>query len=334
VQRTTEQEDLESVHRILLGAKRASANAALIGDKRFLLNDSRTAFIMYQISGRSWVALGDPVGPRAEQEDLSWQFRELCDRFDAWPVFYQVSDLVLPIYIDMGLTLSKLGEEALVPLEHFSLDGKERANLRHAHNRAIRDGASFAVVPSRDVPALLPELQSISSHWLDRKAATEKGFSLGRFTPGYVAQFDCAVVRVDGRIVAFANLWQAPTGGEVSIDLMRYDDGAPKGVMDYLLTEAMFWGRDSGFAWFNLGMAPLSGLESHALATSWHRIGGLIFRHAEDFYSFEGLRQFKEKFLPVWRPHYLACPGGLALPRVVLDSTILISGSLSGIVAR
>jgi phosphatidylglycerol lysyltransferase len=327
-------EDMESVRRILDGAAWATANAALIGDKRFLFNESRTAFIMYQVSGRSWVALGDPVGPGGEREALSWQFRELCDRFDGWPVFYQVSDAALPIYIDMGLTLSKLGEEGLVPLEHFSLEGRERADFRQARNRAQRDGADFAVVPRSEVPAIVPALKAISDAWLEHKGAAEKGFSLGRFTPEYVTQFDCAVVRVAGEIVAFANLWQAPAGRELSIDLMRYGENAPKSVMDYLFAELMLWARDRGFAWFNLGMAPLSGLESNPLAPLWHRVGGLIFRHADDFYNFEGLRHYKEKFAPVWRPHYLASPGGLALPRVILDSSILISGGLTKIVSR
>jgi phosphatidylglycerol lysyltransferase len=238
------------------------------------------------------------------------------------------------MYIDMGLALSKLGEEALVSLEGFSLDGKERADFRQARNRALKSGASFSVLPRGEVPGLIPVFKAISDSWLARKGAAEKGFSLGRFTPQYISQFDCAVVRVAGEIVAFANLWQAPAGKELSIDLMRYDERAPKGIMDYLFAELMLWAGEHGYAWLNLGMAPLSGLESHPLAPLWHRAGGLIFRHAEDFYNFEGLRHYKEKFLPTWRPHYLASPGGLALPRVFLDSSILISGGLTKIVSR
>ncbi|MEZ5486405.1 MAG: phosphatidylglycerol lysyltransferase domain-containing protein [Steroidobacteraceae bacterium] len=50
-------------------------------------------------------------------------------------------------------------------------------------------------------------------------------------------------------------------------------------------------------------------------------------RHGEHFYHFEGLRQYKEKFHPQWRPRYLASLGGLALPRVLMDVTTLIAGS-------
>jgi phosphatidylglycerol lysyltransferase len=110
---------------------------------------------------------------------------------------------------------------------------------------------------------------------------------------------------------------------------MRHTASAPHGVMDFLFTELMLWGRSQGYRWFNLGMAPLAGLEQHRLAPAWHKIGRFVYQHGEEFYNFEGLRQYKEKFLPEWRPRYLAAPGRLALPRVLFDVTTLISGSVT-----
>ncbi len=326
--------DWPAVRRVVASARDSSANAALIGDKRLLFNADSTGFVMYQVSGASWIALGDPVGPPEQRAALAWQFRELCDRHGAWPSFYQVTDESLPIYIDMGLTLAKLGEDARVPLHEFSLEGSARASLRQEHRRGLRSGASFAVLAREEVRALLPELEAVSNAWLAGKASAEKGFSLGRFSADYLVNFDCAVVRVNGAIVAFANLWPAPAGGEVSIDLMRYNAAAPKGIMDYLFVELLLWAKAQGFAWFSLGMAPLSGLEHHPLAPVWHKFGNLLFRHGEDFYNFEGLRAYKEKFAPVWRPRYLACHGGLALPRVLLDSAALISGGFTKVLSR
>ena len=123
--------------------------------------------------------------------------------------------------------------------------------------------------------------------------------------------FDIAVVRRAGAIVAFANIWRAGADTALSIDLMRYNDAAPKGVIDFLLIECMLWGKAQHYQWFGLGMAPLSGLEEHALAPAWHKLGRMVQRYGETFYPFEGLRKYKEKFLPVWRPRYLAAPGGL-----------------------
>jgi phosphatidylglycerol lysyltransferase len=67
----------------------------------------------------------------------------------------------------------------------------------------------------------------------------------------------------------------------------------------------------------------------------WHRIGAFVFRHGEHFYNFEGLRQYKEKFSPTWRPRYLVCPQGFGvLPRVLSNVAALVSGGLKGLVAK
>ncbi len=330
-----ESPDFDQVRKVLATASNASANVALLGDKRFLWSADKSAFVMYQVRGRSWIAMGDPVGPPGCREELAWAFRELVDRHNGRPVFYEVRAESLALYVDLGLTLSKLGEDASVPLDGFSLEGSEHAEMRHAVNRATRAGAMFEVIPRAGVPEILPELRAVSDAWLAEKSTAEKGFSLGCFTEAYIANFDCAVVRVDQRIVAFANLWPAPAGGELSIDLMRYDSHAPKGVMDYLFVQLMVWGAANGYRRFNLGMAPLAGLERRSLAPLWHRVGHLVFTHGENFYNFEGLRNYKQKFNPEWKPRYLACAGGWAnLPRSLFDASRLISGGVGGILGR
>jgi phosphatidylglycerol lysyltransferase len=63
-------------------------------------------------------------------------------------------------------------------------------------------------------------------------------------------------------------------------------------------------------------------------------LGALVFRHGEHFYNFRGLRQYKEKFDPIWEPKYLASPGGLALPRILTNIASLISGGLKGVITK
>jgi phosphatidylglycerol lysyltransferase len=325
---TPSAEDLERALPIIRSSTESSANLALVGDKSLLFSQSGKAFLMYAVSGRSWVAMGDPVGPPAEREELVWRFRELADQADASSVFYQVSADHLPIYVDAGLALSKLGEEARVPLQTFSLEGSARADLRQAHRRAGREGLGFRIAPASDVAGLMPQLRAVSDEWLNARSTAEKGFSLGRFSEPYLQYFRIAIVEHAGTVVAFANLWECDTREELSVDLMRHSHAAPAGVMDFLFTELMLWGKSQGYRWFNLGMAPLAGLEQHRLAPAWHKLGRFVYQHGEEFYNFEGLRHYKEKFLPEWRPRYLAAPGRLALPRVLLDVTALISGRM------
>lgn len=323
-------QELIQAKALAVSSDRSLANVALLGDKRILFNEDLTAFIMYQISGGSWIALGDPVGDDTQFESLIWKYRELCDRHSARCVFYQVTQKYLPQYLDVGLSLSKLGEDARVSLPEFSLQGGHRAEFRQARSRASRENCLFEVVPAESVPAIMAELATVSDCWLATKSAHEKGFSLGTFDPVYLANFDCAVVKKDGVIVAFANLWRAGSV-EISVDLMRFSDAAPKGIMDFLFIETILYGQAQGYSWFSLGMAPLSGLEHHELASTWHKIGNTIFERGESFYNFEGLRAFKDKFDPEWEPCYLAAPGGLATPQVLFDATILISGGLKEI---
>jgi phosphatidylglycerol lysyltransferase len=265
--------DLERAAELIAQGEDTTANLALLGDKNLLFNKDRTACIMYQSSGSSWVAMGDPIGPAELGEALAWEFLEDCD------------------------------------------------------------GATFEMIPRGGVTAILPELRAVSDAWLAEKNTAEKRFSLGYFDERYIAHFDVGVVRHHGAVVAFANLWR---GGslELSVDLMRYNAAAPKGVVDFMLIECMLWGRAQGFRWFNLGMAPLSGLEEHALAPAWHKLGRMVQRYGENFYSFEGLRKFKEKFDPVWRPRYLAAPGGLAIAGALLDVTALISGGVRNVLRK
>lgn len=93
----------------------------------------------------------------------------------------------------------------------------------------------------------------------------------------------------------------------------------------------MLWGRDQGYQWFSLGMAPLAGLERHSLAPAWNKLGNLVYRFGEHFYNFEGLRHYKQKFEPQWSPRYLASKGGIDLPVTLFDITVLIGGGVRGI---
>ena len=316
---------LERVRPVLAQAQDTQASLAMTGDKAILLSEAGDGFLMMQRYGGSLISMGDPVGPPEVVRALIWTFREEADRLGLRPVFYQTSGNHWQTYLDLGLTLVKLGEEALVPLQGFSLEGSARADLRQAWNRGKRGGLSFRIVEAEQVAALLPELKAISDAWLDEKAGEEKGFSLGSFDAGYLCRFPMALVEAEGNIVAFANLWQAPAGHELSVDLMRHRPDAPKGTMDFLFIELFLWGAANDFTRFSLGMAPLTGLAEHRLAGRWNRFANLIARHGERFYGFGGLRRFKSKFSPEWRPRYLAAPGGMHLPAALLDVTRLIS---------
>lgn len=324
----------QEVRSLLATCPSSQANIALLGDKRFMVSPDGKAFLMYGISGRSWIAMGDPVGDADAANELVWEFAETADRAGARAVFYAVAPESLPVYLDMGLALLKTGEVARVDLASFTMSGKARQDQRSALRRAEREGLHFEVIPAYAVAGLLPELREISDGWLKMKKGQEKGFSLGRFDEEYLVNFDFAILRRDDEIVAFANLWRGADGTEIAVDLMRYKAGASKVLMDALFTHLVLYGQSEGYRWFSLGAAPLAGLASHPLASTWNRVGTFVYRRGDEFFNFEGLRAFKQKYAPVWTPVYLAAPGGLDLPRALMDVATLIAGGRMGLVKR
>ena len=322
-----EASNLEIVDNILQLSTQTNSNLAYLGDKRFFINKQQTALLMYAVEGKSWVVMGDPIGKEEDIRELAWQFREYCDRNGGRVVFYEVNTNNLDLYLDMGLSLIKIGETARVFLPEMILGNPENKRRRQTIRSVEASGCSFEFIAKPDIPAILPRLKLISDAWLKDKHAKEKGFSLGFFSTEYMSRFPVGVVKKDGEIIAFANLWVTATKNEISVDLMRYVPETESSVMEYLFIQSMLWGKENGFQWFDLGMAPLSGLQNRALAPLWHRLGSLIFKYGNHFYRLQGLRQYKDKFRPVWEPIYIATPGGFSLPETLLNLISLISSS-------
>ncbi len=319
---------LNEVTAIVKSSRQANAHLALLGDKRFIFSDDRKAFVMFGCEGKSWIAMGDPVGSESSVDDAAWRFREACDQAGARPVFYQVNERSLGRYIEMGLAMIKLGETARVRLKTFSLQGSAKKELRYTNRKAGEWGLQFAIIPQAEVASHLPTLKAISDAWLREKSAAEKRFSLGNFREQYLCRGTVALVMQNNETIAFANVWLSDDKHELSIDLMRYRPDAPHGVMEYLFTQLMLWGNAQGYEWFDLGMAPLSGVDSHRLGPIWNRLSSLVFQHGEHFYNFKGLRTYKNKFGPEWFPKYLASPGGITTPQVLANVATLISGGV------
>lgn len=312
----------------------ACAGLVRLGDKSVLFSDCGKAFIMYARKGRSLVALFDPVGDRAAWADLVAAFCDLARRQGCRPVFYQVSQDFLPHAVDLGLHSLKLGEQAVVDLTAFDTKGGDWVKLRRSINRAERDGLQFEMLSPDDALAAMDELENVSNAWLAQHNAAEKGFSLGTFKRDYLASGPVAVIRLEGRIVAFASILTADAAGDAFIDLMRHLPDTHRGMMDLLFVRTMEHLKATGFRALNLGMAPLAGLSCHAHAPLWNRIGRRVYRTGERYYNFQGVHSFKSKFDPQWQPRYFVVKGAALPVAALFDVTMLIGGGLRGVLRR
>ncbi len=312
----------------------AEARLVGLGDKRVLFSSDRQAFIMYARQNGQMIALFDPVGDRRYWSQLTTDFMAQAMQEGRTPVFYQASESFLRYAESLGLRGYKLGERADIDVAGFDMKGKDWANLRRAINRAQRDGLEFSMVESQAIRSTMPELAQVSDIWLKETGTREKQFSLGRFSADYVAAHPVAVIRFEGRIVAFANIVLDDAGTSAFVDLMRFIPGVHRGVMDLLMVRIIEALQARGVQKLNLGMAPLSGLSQTQYASVWDRVGGLVFRHGNRFYNFEGLLSFKSKFAPQWTPRYLVVPRR-ANPFVsAAAAAVLIAGGWRGIVGR
>ncbi|UOA25334.1 bifunctional lysylphosphatidylglycerol flippase/synthetase MprF [Pseudosulfitobacter sp. DSM 107133] len=322
----------EAAQRIINTYGTGSDVIALTGDKMLMFGPAQQSVLSYGIKGGSWIVMGGPVGAQEDVEDLSWAFHDAARAAGARPVFYETSAAFTEQAIDMGLTLHKMGEEAVVPLPDFSLEGPERKKLRASWNRAQRDGLSVEIVSPPHAPELIATLQSISDDWMAQHAAREKRFSVGRFDEAWLNRTRIALVRLNGEICAFGNLMEAPRSS--AVDMMRHRADAPSATMEFLFTELMLQLKAEGRESFSLGMVPFAGLSGRRGATLWARFGSLVYSHGDRFYSFEGLRRFKSKFDPVWQPRYFCCRSALPPVGPLTDAARLIAGSARGIVGK
>lgn len=328
--------DLDKAQAILEADPNAPAEARLwlTGDKDLLFSASGEAVLAYRIRRRSWIALGGAAGRTDELRALMWRFVELADRAGGKAIFYGVRGDLLPALAAMGFIMRQVGEDAVVLTENFALTGKARQNLRTACNRAESEGCVVEVLPPGSATNLAAELKAVSDAWLHEHQGAEKAFSMGFFDVGYLNRDRLAVVRREGRIVAFANVQCGLGGREAGIDLMRYHPDAPHGVMDFLFVRLIQWAKAEGIAEFNLGMAPLSGLENRRLAPLFARLGALVFAEGGALYGFQGLHAYKAKFSPDWRPVYMAGRPGASLTLALLDAALLTSGGWRGAFLR
>lgn len=295
------------------------ARFALLEDKSYYFSPSGQSVIAYVPKGRGAVALGDPIGPASDRPEAILGFREFCIRNDWHPGFYQTLPDTLEQYQALGFRVLKIGEEAIVDLHQFTLEGKAGRNLRTAINKFTKQGyhVNYYAPPIAD--DLLAELKVISDDWLAQMEGAEKKFSLGWFDNDYLQDCEIAVVEdASNTPFAFANLVPEYRRKEATIDLMRHRSNVERGVMDYLFASLMQRCKEQGYDSFNLGLVILSGAGDDPAAPPLEKGMHYLYEHLNQFYNMQGLRAYKEKFHPYWESRYFVYLHLADLPEVVV----------------
>jgi len=291
-------------------------------DKEQFWTKDLNVLIVYKQIFNKYVVLGDPIGDESKIHDAIKEFNEFCKHNRAKPIYYQVNPRYMQLYHDAGFRFMKLGEEALIKLDDFSLEGKRGAKLRTRLNKFTRNGYTFRVVEPPHSAKLISEIKSISDCWLGTEK--EKGFSVVSFKEDYVSRFPVALLHnSDGKIIAFATL-ATDYKETTTIDLMRNCQQSPHGTMDVLFSRIIMWAKDSGYRKCSLGMAPLANVGNYKHSFISEKMIYYVYRYGNKKYNFKGLKEFKGKFATDWEPKYLAYKKSF-LPVIFLQLVLLIN---------
>jgi phosphatidylglycerol lysyltransferase len=298
------------------GSESLAAFASEPDKYHFLAAEGRAAIAYRVVSGVA-IAAGDPIGPPQATEAAIDEFLAYCRRHDWTPCFYEVGSRYLDLYRQRGMRSLKIAEEAVIPLEGFSLRGTKLQKVRQAINKIEREHSHLKVEFYDGLPPeeIEDELQWISEQWLKRKGIHELGFTMGRYDPAALASQKLAVAVEDGRVVGFVS-WRPFSGKGLALDLMRYAPDPPKFVMDFLIAQSLLEFQKQGYKFASLANAPLANVSPEDQFSKLDRGVRLIFDNVHGIYEYKSLFQFKKKFNPQWQGRYLVFPSLDALPRI------------------
>lgn len=303
-------EEMEKARSIVEKHGRSSlARLTLLNDKSYYFS-SENSLIPYVLKGRIALSLGDPIGPLEEMEKSIVNFKEFCEKKDWMAAFYQTLPDHIDIYKKYGFKTLCIGQEGIVDLKIFTLQGKAGKALRPSFNKLTKQGYR-AEVHKPPVPEnIMAELRIISDEWLTMMHGSEKRFSLGWFDDGYIKSCPLmAIYSPEGIITAFANITTEYNINEITVDLMRRRKEVENGTMDFLFISLFEWAKKEGYDTFNLGMSPLYGVGKEKDDPNLEKAINYIYKNINQFYNFQGLHAFKEKFHPSWSPRYIIYPG-------------------------
>ena len=318
--------DLEAAGAVIAAQAATLPYLVYLRDKALLFDEDRKGFVMYGVQGRTWVALGDPVGPPDRLAGLIRLFLERCDDFGGVPVFYEVGKEGLHRYADFGLTFVKLGEEARVDLSLVLARGRagEQAPSGAAGGSRRRAGR-FRVIPAAEVPRRDgPAASGLRRLAARARPAARRASRSASSIPATCARFPVARRRAPG---AHRGLRQPVAGARQARALggpHALPPGRAEGRDGSALRPPPALGQGAGLplvrARHGAAVRLRERRRSRRCGRGWAASSTSTARR---FYNFQGLRAYKEKFNPMWEPRYLAYPGGLALPRILADVAAL-----------
>jgi phosphatidylglycerol lysyltransferase len=274
-------------------------------DKFIFAPSEINAYISYRVNRNFAVVLENPVAENSEEmKKCILSFSKYCYENGLKEIYYRVSKESLPVYNEMSKKSLFLGQEGVIDLDFFSLEGGEKKSIRNALNKIKEQGYTTHVntPPLRD--GLIQKLKAVSDEWLKLTEREEIIFSQGMFVEKEIKeQTVISVENSEEKIIAFLNIIPDYVKNEGTYDLLRKTADAPNGIMDYILVELFKYFKANGIQYVNLGFAPMSGLDDPHTFTE--KSMKFAYEKIRSFSHYKGQRDYKDKFNPRWNDKFL-----------------------------
>lgn len=283
----------------------------LLPDKSYFFTSDKDGLIAYKTCLGVAIVLGDATAPTEKLPRLISDFKSFAHD-NGWQVaFLQTTPTYIEIYRQNGFRAVKVGEDGVVNLEKFVSTTINKKTFKSSIKKFDKDGFALHKYSPPLSNELIDEVQEISNQWLALPGRRERGFSLGKFDREELQHNDLYVLRdKEGQALAFVNQIRSYNPGEVTIDMMRHKENAPNSSMDFLFAKLLKELHANGFKYFSLGLAALAGVGDAPHDPLEEKALHQVYEHLNRFFSYKGLRSYKEKFDPDWEARYLIYEGG------------------------
>ncbi len=297
--------EIERAEQLLLEFGQSPMDFFKLGkDKSLFFSEVSEGFTAYRLANEFAIVLDEPVCEQGDKEELVQEFDEYCYANGLKAIYYRVDENSLVHFSSLRKQKINIGQEAVLELDAFKLEGKDRKSLRNGLNAIQKKGFTTEVLKAPQTREIIDQLKVISNEWLKEFDKKEMVFSQGMFDERELISQDIIVLKNDtNQIVAFLNIVPDYAKDECTYDMIRKSLEAPGGSMDALIVELINYAKQKQYVYLNLGMVPMTGLGS--TDSPAEKIMKFASTRLGNFKHYHSLRDFKEKYATFWENKYL-----------------------------
>jgi len=284
-------------------------------DKAYFFSTTGHSALAYRVKNGVALVVGDVVGARVDFIKLIPEFMEVCYVNDWLPAFIHTEQKYNSLYKKMGFSIQKIGEEAVIDIPEFQTKVASNKYFRNIKNRFVRENYSCQIFNPPHDNKLLHQLRYISNQWLEAPGRSERTFMMGYFDENYLQQCTLLVAfDAHGQPQAFINQIPSFDKQEANFDFLRSAKDALGNINDFMMLNFIDYSAGQGYKRLNLGLSPLTGLKRTDVVdteiTALDNALQFVYTAGGRFYSFAGLKRFKDKYEPNWQNRYIVYKGG------------------------